>query len=222
MMITAHSGSDGTPDNSLEFVHHALTLRPGAFEIDVRRRADGVLIISHDASPGGSYPGCPTLREVCQLTAGVQSVGVNYDCKEPGLELDVCALHHELCPENPVFLSGTVSPALYRARRAAFFGANPLLNAEEIVPDFYTRMLAGDTAACGEDAARVCQGCGASIVNVYCWCCPDPFLKALRAAGLNASVWTVNEPELAAHFRSRQVFNLTTRRPSELLPLAGA
>ena len=25
MMITAHSGSDGTPDNSLEFVHYVLS-----------------------------------------------------------------------------------------------------------------------------------------------------------------------------------------------------
>ena len=34
--ITAHSGSDGTPDNSMEFVHYALTTSADALEIDVR------------------------------------------------------------------------------------------------------------------------------------------------------------------------------------------
>lgn len=217
MMITAHSGSDGTPDNSLEFVHYVLSLRPDAFEIDVHRRSDGVLVIAHDADPSGAYADCPTLAGVCRLAASLPQIGINYDCKEAGLELDVCALHSECCPGNPIFLSGTVSPALYRDRRADFRGAVPLLNAEEMVRDFYPRMLAGESAACGKEAAEACKSCGASVVNVYCWCCPDPFLKELRDAGLNASVWTVDEPDLAELFRVRDVFNLTTRIPAELI-----
>jgi len=167
MMITAHSGSDGTPDNSLEFVHYVLSLRPDAFEIDVHRRSDGVLVIAHDADPSGAYADCPTLAEVCRLAASLPQIGINYDCKEAGLELDVCALHSECCPGNPIFLSGTVSPALYRDRCADFRGAVPLLNAEEIVRDFYPRMLAGESAACGKEAAEACKSCGASVVNVY-------------------------------------------------------
>ena len=42
-LITAHSGADGTPDNSMEFVRYALTLPVDAFEVDVRRCADGTL-----------------------------------------------------------------------------------------------------------------------------------------------------------------------------------
>ena len=44
-IITAHSGSDGTPDNSLEFVRYALSCPVEALEVDVRVRPEksGVL-----------------------------------------------------------------------------------------------------------------------------------------------------------------------------------
>lgn len=48
-LITAHSGCDGTPDNSLEFVKHALSCGVDAFEIDVCCR-DGRLFMSHDTT----------------------------------------------------------------------------------------------------------------------------------------------------------------------------
>ena len=45
-LITAHTGADSFPDNSLEFVRHAVASEADAFEIDIRKRADGVLIIA--------------------------------------------------------------------------------------------------------------------------------------------------------------------------------
>ena len=47
-LITAHSGSDGTPDNSLACVEYALSTDADAFEVDVRRLADGTLALGHD------------------------------------------------------------------------------------------------------------------------------------------------------------------------------
>lgn len=219
MMLTAHSGSDNTPDNSLEFVRYALALAPDAFEVDVHRRADGALVIAHDSDPTREYPNCPTLHAVCALAAEKPKIGINYDCKDAGLELDVCALHRAVCPENPIFLSGSLSPETYLREREAFGSAVPLLNAEELVPDFYVRMLSGAHQACAEEAARTCKSTGARLVNVFYWCCPDVFLDTLRAHGLDASVWTVDEPEAALHFSRRGVFNLTTRRPAALLAL---
>ena len=48
--ITAHSGSDGTPDNSLACVRYALSTDADAFEVDVRRLSDGTLALGHDAA----------------------------------------------------------------------------------------------------------------------------------------------------------------------------
>lgn len=46
--ITAHSGCDGTPDNSMEFVRYALASEGNCLEADIRRNRDGELILSHD------------------------------------------------------------------------------------------------------------------------------------------------------------------------------
>ncbi|WP_283673115.1 glycerophosphodiester phosphodiesterase [Butyricicoccus sp. Marseille-Q5471] len=219
MLITAHSGCDGTPDNSLDYVRYALELGPDAFEIDVHRRADSVLVINHDVDTTGAYPGCPTLHEVCALAAAYPHIGLNYDLKDAGLEEAVCALHASLCPDNGIYLSGTVSPAILKNNRSALGHAVPLLNAEEVVDRFYPRMLEGEYRACGEEAAKACIACGVSVLNVFYWCCPDEFLSALREHGVNASVWTIESANEAPHFFARDVFNITTRRPKELLAL---
>lgn len=46
-MITAHSGSDGFPDNSLEFISAMLSEGVQAFEIDVQVGPES-LYLSHD------------------------------------------------------------------------------------------------------------------------------------------------------------------------------
>ena len=86
--ITAHSGSDGTPDNSLACVRYALSTAADAFEVDVRRLADGTLALGHDAADHTA----PTLREVLALAAAKPGVRINCDLKERGLEPAVAAL----------------------------------------------------------------------------------------------------------------------------------
>ena len=43
-MITAHSGADGTKENSLEFVAYAMQTGADALEVDVRMGENGILI----------------------------------------------------------------------------------------------------------------------------------------------------------------------------------
>lgn len=217
MMITAHSGADGTPDNSLDFVRYALTVGADAFEVDVHRRADGELVIAHDTDGSGTYFGCPTLREVFALAAGNPTLGVNCDLKDAGLERATIALHNACGGKNPLYFSGTVSPALMQDEPALFGNVTVLLNAEELVENFYPRMLAGDHAACAEACAKACAACGAKVVNVYYWCCPVPFFETLRAHGIGVSVWTVNEADEAQYFAAQGVFNITTRIPKKLV-----
>ena len=68
-------------ENSLETFASAIRRGADAIEVDVRRRADGVLVVHHDA---GSSPGAATLEAVLALasSAGVQ---VNLDMKVGGV-----------------------------------------------------------------------------------------------------------------------------------------
>lgn len=58
-LITAHNGADGTPENSMEFVRHALASDADALEIDIRRLPDGTLVFTHDLPElsAGTFPG---------------------------------------------------------------------------------------------------------------------------------------------------------------------
>ena len=58
-MITAHSGCEGRPDNSLEYVQYALHCGADALEVDVHPKDDG-FYISHDPSDGAH----PDLKDV--------------------------------------------------------------------------------------------------------------------------------------------------------------
>ena len=212
MFITAHSGADGTPDNSLAFVRHALTLPVDAFEIDAHRRADGVLVIAHDSDPTGRYDGCPTLREVFTLAAQRPALAINCDLKDAGLERAVGALFADCGGANPLFFSGTVAPA--QTPR----GVTVLRNAEELVGGFYDRMRAGEEVACAQDIAASCLADGVTVANVYYRACTDRFRETLAAHGIGVSVWTVDAPADALRFQAAGAFNLTTRAPGVLLP----
>ena len=59
-LITAHSGADGTPDNSMEFVRYVLGTQADVLEIDVRRGHNGNLIICHEEATRE----CVNLREI--------------------------------------------------------------------------------------------------------------------------------------------------------------
>lgn len=99
-LITAHSGSDGTPDNSLACVRYAISTAADAFEVDVRRLADGTLALGHDAADHTA----PTLREVLALAAAKPGVRINCDLKERGLEPAVAALGRRMRHGRPPHL----------------------------------------------------------------------------------------------------------------------
>lgn len=46
--ITAHTGAYNTPDNSMESLQTAIKNNAEVFEIDVRQRPDGTVVMSHD------------------------------------------------------------------------------------------------------------------------------------------------------------------------------
>lgn len=84
-LVVAHRGASAiAPENSLEAFERAIELGADMVEFDVRRSADGVLVISHDPLPP---PHVPTLEQVVSVCAG--RIALDVELKEPGLENDV-------------------------------------------------------------------------------------------------------------------------------------
>lgn len=212
-LITAHTGADGRPDNSLEYVAYALACGADALEVDVRRQSGGRLTIGHDEAAEDA----PLLAEVFRMAAEHPRMKVNCDLKEPGLEAPVCLLAEEagLLGSGRLIFSGTVD-ALHPVP-----GAEVYLNLEEYVPDLYLnyREKPDFELEAAETVRAVCAKAGIRTVNAYQGLITRRFIETLSGAGIGLSVWTVNETWELSWFLKMGVRNITTRKPALALAL---
>lgn len=218
-ILTAHSGADGFPDNSLVFVRHALASGADALEIDVRRGADGALRLGHDAADEG----LPTLGEVFALLAETPGKRVNCDLKERGLEDGVCALARQRGLAGRVILTGSADPERYAASPLLRETAELWVNIEELVPDVYERRdwTAALLLETAERAASLCARYALTVLNLNYRLAVPAFAERLAAAQIALSVWTVNEETDIRRFLEGGVYALTTRNLETALRLAG-
>lgn len=211
--ITAHSGCDGTPDNSLEFVRHALQTNADALEVDVRKTKDGILAISHDAILDGQD--APALDAVFALVAPTDK-WINCDLKEPDLENAVIDLAREHGLLQRLIFSGTVS--LERVRMDETLRRDVLIyiNIEELMPGLYDRLQDGAvlTEQDMQKAADLCHEYGFRVINVHERLCTPEFMQVMDKNDIVVSVWTINDPERAAEVaQAKCIENITSRAP---------
>lgn len=185
IQITAHSGSDGTPDNSLACVEYALSTAVDAFEVDVRRLADGTLALGHDAADHTA----PTLREVLALAAAKPGVRINCDLKERGLEPAVAALAAECGMSGRLILSGSVDVGIFAAHPELHDCAEVYLNIEEYVPDLYLnyRNIPDFELTAAEIITKVCREHGIATVNMNQVLITRRFIETLKDSGIALS-----------------------------------
>lgn len=209
--ITAHTGADGRPDNSLEFVTYALSCGADTLEVDVRRTTGGALAIGHDEAGADA----PSLSEVLRLTAAHPSIKINCDLKEAGLEADVCRMAEEAGLTGRLILSGTVNA------QTPAPGAEVYLNLEEYVPDLYLnyREIPNFELKAAKMITAVCRESDIRTVNVYQGLVTRRFVETLAESGIWISAWTVNDVWELKWFLNRGVRNITTRRPALALAL---
>ena len=225
--ITAHSGCDQTPDNSMEHVQHALSLPVDAFEIDVHKALDGTLVICHDSKSDEEYMRAPRLKEVFERLRSHPSMCINCDLKDCDIELDVLRLAEECDVTEKIIFSGSFNPALsnhqaVKGKVRIYFNAEQVGQAlrDQCEDVFQGQGALGtqkfdavlDQAADG--VIETCKACGFDVVNAYYGVCTDRFIEKLRDEGIGVSVWTVNDEPTIRHFLEKKVVNITTRRPT--------
>jgi glycerophosphoryl diester phosphodiesterase len=215
--ITAHSGADGRPDNSMEYVQYAIASSADALEVDVRRAADGCLRLAHDEAALDA----PALADVLARVAKHPSIKINCDLKTAGLEEAVCQLAAEAGLAGRVILTGTVDAEKAPGLRDT---AEIYLNMEEYVQDLYLgfREFPDFDLRAAEAIAGTCLKNGIKTVNVYQGIVTRRMIETLAAQGIGLSVWTVDVPQEAQWFLSRGVTNITTRTLQTALDLRAA
>ena len=213
---TAHSGADGTPDNSLQFIRYALGTQADALEIDIRRNpCTGELVLGHDTV--GEHP--LTLREVFEQAGRHPFMKINCDLKEPALERQVLTLAQQSGMTDRLILSGTVDVA--HIPDAAFRAQQVYWNLEEQIPGYEEQCLRNPAfrLEAMKQMCRLCREADVQVINAYEGFVDRQVLDMVRRHQLKLSVWTVNTVSRMAWFRDQGVHNITTRRIAQALAL---
>lgn len=190
-LITAHSGSDGTPDNSMEFVNYALGTAVDALEIDVRQAADGTLIISHDET---GEEAVNELAVSCGLAEGQILFSGSVKPRE----------ERSGRPWEAVEVFWNVEECISDIYVCEAGGEREKITAE------MARKLAVEAARSGY-----------SVININEKYLNEAVLETIKSHHMGISAWTVNEPDRISQLLKLGVHNITTRRPAEALKLRG-
>jgi glycerophosphoryl diester phosphodiesterase len=218
-LIVAHRGAwDQAPQNSLEAVRRAVTLGCDGIEIDVRRTADGQMVVVHDARLGWRRlrglehrevqtrmePGqAPLLRDVLDEAAGRLLVDV--ELKEDGYVGAVMDLVAErLAPDSYVVTS--FAPAvLAQVRRHR--------------PQTRTGLLIGPRGA--RQVERWVRAAAADFLAPHVSMARAGILEWAAQRELAAWVWTVNDARtLRTLGADRRVAALITDEPADAVALS--
>lgn len=209
-MLTAHSGCDGTRDNSLGFLIYALSSEADCLEVDVRRNAWGELILSHDESEEA----CVTLREAFALLWETPGKKINCDLKQEGLELSVYRLAMEQRVKNRLIYSGSVDTDLLKEEENPLSGAEIYVNIEEIYPGIYGEAEDHPVTALEPEKLRQAleeaRRCQVKVINMEYTLITDEVLALLEEYGLGCSAWTVDDQAELKKLLEKDIANVTT------------
>lgn len=193
-----HRGAGGyRPENTLASIEHAITLRCHLTEVDVRRTADGALVLLHDERvnrttngqgsiadltledtqklDAGSGQKVPTLEEALAIASG--RIGLILEFKVPGLAYDACAT---------VRGSGFNGPVIY-----ASFLHQELQHVRRIDPQALTLAL---FKRLPEDPSTIALNLQATHAGVRVDAVTKPLARSLHEAGLIVFAYTVDNP----------------------------
>lgn len=203
MLLTAHSGSDGTPENSLLFIESMLAYGVSCIEVDVRKK-DAILYLNHD--PIDKIDAHLTLDEAFASVSKSSHTAINCDLKEDGLEEEVMQYAEKYDLVDRLILSGTVS---IQKIKEPFKKDHVFFNPENILPDFYTHFTLDEAYL--KPLVTYCQDNHIAVINVNYRIVTEEFIRIMHREGIKISVWTVNKFEKIDQFKKWKIHNTTTR-----------
>jgi glycerophosphoryl diester phosphodiesterase len=222
VLVIGHRGASAArPENTVEAFRHARELGADWVELDVRRTADGALVVHHDAHlPGGRAivelradelpPALPSLDEALDACVGL---GVNVEIKNspPDPDFD---------PDD--WLAGVVTDRLVARADAGghalcdllvtSFNRHTVAAVRARAPELPTGLLAHG----GSDAATVVRlAASGGHFSLNPWD-PDVDARLVELAhdsGLAVYVWTVDDPDRMATLIDLGVDGIITNVP---------
>ena len=227
MKRVGHKGADHVaPGNTVESFEAALAHGVDMIEFDVLRLRDGRLVLAHDLEDAAKrHP--LTLDEGLDIFAGKAYSGVelDVDMKIPGYEREVVEGLRERGLTDQALISSMYPKSLLRVGELA-----PGLRRGWSVPNVrrdYTRSVLAPAALAillvwrarlpGQAAARIRAGECEALMSHFRLVTPR-LARAVREAGGELYVWTVDDPRRIAQLESWGVDGVITNDPRLFAP----
>jgi glycerophosphoryl diester phosphodiesterase len=221
--VFAHRGcTDGPLENTVEAFAEARRRGADGVELDVRRTADGALVVHHDAVVAGVGTLCELeVRELpahvpllADALAACDGLVVNVEIKnspgDPGYEADLGIADAVAGSLNDLGWSGAVVVSSFdRETLSAALAADPRLA---------TGLLLGSGAHAGpalEEAASL----GFSAIHPFVSAVTGDLVAQAHGAGLAVNTWTVNHPDDLRRMADLGVDAVITDRLDEALAI---
>ncbi|MBV8959248.1 MAG: glycerophosphodiester phosphodiesterase, partial [Actinobacteria bacterium] len=217
----AHRGASGAkPENTVAAFEEAGRMGADMVELDVRRTADGALVVHHDAAvpdvgtivelrKGDLPPSVPTLAEALEACAGM---GVNIEIKNSPMDPDydegqavagaVAGLVLAKRLQNRVIVSSFNLAAVDAVRAASSKVPTALLTIPAL-----DQQWAIDIAA--EHGHAAWHPHHTSVTA--------DLVDAAHAAGLKVNTWTVDDPDTMRALAAMGVDGIVTNHPDTAL-----
>jgi glycerophosphoryl diester phosphodiesterase len=225
--VLSHRGLSGgdEPENTLAAFTSAVARGVEGIELDVRRTADGVLVIAHDAVVRGVTIAISTSADLAALVPGLCTFAEALDAIPPECLLDV-----------EVKLTGIEEQVLAelaaRRERGRFvvtsFCDEVVARVKALDPAVRTGLVLGEGRPKSGMRARLSElfpaarlrRCGADVVIPDWRLLRLGFLRRAARSGYPVWVWTVNDPGLMRRVLGHpEVAAVITDRPLEAMRL---
>lgn len=201
--LTAHTGCEGTRDNSLEAIEKGAATAD-IVEFDLSFTESGEPVLAHDKVEKDSV----TLKAAFETVAKYENLKVNVDCKSTD-NLSIVTETAEICGIlDRIFYTGIEEKDVEAVR----------MQTPDI--EYYLNVDIAKSKKNNEDyirsLVRLTKDCGAVGLNINFGGASEKMVEIFHEEGLKVSVWTVNKETDMHKVLALGCDNITTRQPSKL------
>ena len=202
--LTAHTGCEGTADNSLEAIKKGYESGADIVEFDVHFNSKGEPVLAHDYAADDSVK----LKDAFDLVAECEGLRVNVDCKTVDNLKAIVKTAEDCGVKDRIFYTGIELKDVDIVKRdtpEVKYYLNTSVNKIRKNDEDYIRSL-----------VTLVRETGALGLNINFGQASEKMIKIFRQEGLEVSLWTVNK-ELDMHkVLALGCDNITTRQPTKL------
>lgn len=204
--VTAHSGSEGTSDNSMEFLVRCMELKVAVLEIDVTFRRDGTPAVIHKELADDDE-GMLLDEAIAYIAKSSDTARVNLDLKSVENLPAVTEILDRYSMRERCFYTGVGENFAEAVRRDG--GLPYYLNYN--IDRFKRR-----NRAALETALSKVKNAGAIGINCHHKSASAQLVKLFHDNGLLVSCWTANTEAVMKRLIKIKPDNITTRYPVKL------